>query len=128
MQGGFGVVPTKDDGYYGQGFHFYSFVFFFFFFFFSSLAVTDMQELHVIIILGIYFTNDISYARSYGKYVFLCAVIPGNVYPITENPKDKDSFSGKAAMPGFQAHVTFGKVLKKKETSFWKVLKNKLIF
>ena len=104
------------------------FCFFFFFFFFSSLAVTDMQELHVIIILGIYFTNDISYARSYGKYVFLCAVIPGNVYPITENPKDKDSFSGKAAMPGFQAHVTFGKVLKKKETSFWKVLKNKLIF
>jgi hypothetical protein len=63
-----------------------------------------------------YFTNSIIYATSYsqpnqdGHHVYiLCYVLPGNDYPVTENPFGDDSFQGKSFKPGYQSHYTLGK-------------------
>lgn len=62
---------------------------------------------------GIYFTNSIIYAKNYsqpnqdGHHVYiLCYVLPGNDYPVTENPFGDDSFRGKSLKPGYQSHYT----------------------
>lgn len=81
---GFGVVASTDPGYYGQ---------------------------------GIYFTSKLNYANMYakesgdqGKVFLLSAVVPGNVFPVTEHPflPDKtinpNGLYAKPFRPGYQAH------------------------
>jgi len=86
-QQGFGIASTTDDGFYGR---------------------------------GIYFTSTLPYASRYAKpsnkeigyRVFLLSmVIPGNPYPVTENPWDehkgkKTGYHGQACRPGYQSHFT----------------------
>ena len=82
-QQGFGVTATTDDGYYGR---------------------------------GIYFTSKLGYASQYaksgpdGKAFMLCVVIPGNSFPVTEQPFSpegfKSGYQGQACRPGYQSHST----------------------
>jgi len=97
-QAGFGVAATLDKGWFGQ---------------------------------GVYFTSELKYAESYANYntqpkpaIIIAAVIPGNPYPIIENPfipltKQEQQMNpktdrkispkgyyGKAPEVGFQSHST----------------------
>jgi hypothetical protein len=78
-QQGFGVTATTDDGFYGR---------------------------------GIYFTSKLSYAAQYaktgteGKVFLLSMVIPGNSFPVVENPQEKGNLVGQACRPGYQSHFT----------------------
>jgi len=79
-QSGFGTTGTRDAGYYGA---------------------------------GIYFTSHVSYARQYSnkgskqKVVIIALVNPGNFYPTTEDPEDRENgFMGKKCKGGYQSHYT----------------------
>jgi len=94
-QQGFGVTAVTDDGYYGR---------------------------------GIYFTSSYSYASRYSKdspkepgfRVFLLSmVVPGNPFPVTEDPWDADhvikqGYHGQACRPGYQSHYTLVDAVAKK--------------
>lgn len=82
-QTGFATVATIDTGYYGR---------------------------------GIYFTSDVNYAKFYSEIasksqkklcLLLSLVIPGNIYPLTEDHTGPDSFLGKPVKgAGYQSHYT----------------------
>ena len=97
MEGGFGTVAGLDDGYYGR---------------------------------GMYFTSDLRYANMYAKEIdaksqpgvkvfLIAAVLPGNTYPVTEQPFVSEKEGGKgmrklnplgllgqACKAGYQSHYT----------------------
>jgi len=97
MEGGFGTVAGLDDGYYGR---------------------------------GMYFTSDLRYANMYAKEIdakcqpgvkvfLIAAVLPGNPYPVTEQPFVSEKEGGKgmskpnplgllgqACKAGYQSHYT----------------------
>jgi len=100
-QTGFAVVATRDEGWYGR---------------------------------GIYFTSHADYALYYAepnsrgeKIITINYVVPGNVYPVCENPKESDSLSGKPCAKGYQSHYlkvstnasTFGLPAKADETHWY---------
>jgi len=73
---GFAALSSLDQGYYGQ---------------------------------GIYFTCHVPYIFPYIVTVkkptmLIVLIFPGNVYPVTENPSDTDSFLGKPMKSGYQSH------------------------
>jgi hypothetical protein len=73
---GFAALSSLDQGYYGQ---------------------------------GIYFTCHVPYIFPYIATVkkpcmLIVLIFPGNVYPVTENPSDTDSFLGKPMKSGYQSH------------------------
>jgi len=86
-QQGFGITAITDDGYYGR---------------------------------GVYFTSNLKYASRYAKEspkvpgynVFLLSmVIPGNTFPVTEDPwdaeqKNKQGYHGQPCRVGYQSHFT----------------------
>ena len=79
-QQGFGVTATTDDGFYGK---------------------------------GVYFTFKLQYAANYskeaagaGKVILLSMVIAGNIFPVTEHPKQAGSLLGQACRTGYQSHFT----------------------
>lgn len=58
---------------------------------------------------GIYFTSHIPYAASYSKqdteYIFIISfIIPGNVFPVVEDPNGEESLKGKPNKVGYQSH------------------------
>jgi len=61
---------------------------------------------------GMYFTSTLSYARQYAEksnVIIFCVVTPGNIFPVTEHPKNQNkSFFGKALLNGYQSHYTLG--------------------
>jgi len=86
-QQGFGITAITDDGYYGR---------------------------------GVYFTSNLNYASRYSKQsskepgyrVFLLSmVVPGNTFPVTEDPwdaeqKNKTGYHGQPCRVGYQSHFT----------------------
>ena len=83
---GFANARTKDDGFFGA---------------------------------GVYFTSKLSYAAQYSekdkgkeKFFILSMVIPGNVFPVTENPHNGDGkknrlgYMGCPCRVGYQSHYT----------------------
>ena len=78
-QQAFGQVSTLDGGYFGR---------------------------------GIYFSGNFEYASRYSqsigpKLFILAAVLPGNPFPVTENPFEPKSYHGQACRPGYQSHISF---------------------
>jgi len=51
--------------------------------------------------------------------MLIVLIFPGNVYPVTENPSDEDSFLGKPMKSGYQSHfvITSKKGLPTGETA-----------
>jgi len=75
-EGGFVALSTTDDGYYGK---------------------------------GIYFTTSANYTVPYFKQhehpaIIICLVIPGNPYPVIEDPRNDSPIRGKAILLGYQSH------------------------
>uniref|UniRef100_A0A6B2KWV9 PARP catalytic domain-containing protein n=1 Tax=Arcella intermedia TaxID=1963864 RepID=A0A6B2KWV9_9EUKA len=73
---GFAVLSTLDQGYYGK---------------------------------GIYFTTSALYTVPYLENkkkpaIIICFTIPGNPYPVIENPNSRDSFFGKHIVERYQSH------------------------
>lgn len=86
VKSGFATVATIDEGYFGK---------------------------------GIYFTSDVNYAKYYAELaagksrprgkqcLILSVVIPGNIYPVTEDHKGPDSLLSKPCKGvGYQSHFT----------------------
>jgi len=58
---------------------------------------------------GIYFTSSAQYALPYystkrNPAVLICLTIPGNVYPVTEHPKEENTLLGLPIKGGYQSH------------------------
>jgi len=57
---------------------------------------------------GIYFTTYGPYLSPYltkkNPAILICFAIPGNIYPVIENPREKGSLKGSAQKPGFNSH------------------------
>jgi len=63
---------------------------------------------------GIYFSSNVDYAKHYSKlatkqetplFLILAFVIPGNIFPVVENPEDVNGFLGKPVVgTGYQSH------------------------
>jgi hypothetical protein len=54
---------------------------------------------------GIYLTSKFNYALSYGQSnILLCLVIPGKVYPVTEELNSNNSLYGKPLKEGYNSH------------------------
>lgn len=58
---------------------------------------------------GIYFTSSAQYALPYYSAkpkpaLLLCLAIPGNIYPVVEGPRDKDSLLGAPIKSGYQSN------------------------
>eukprot|EP01127_Copromyxa_protea_P005204 TRINITY_DN150_c1_g1_i10.p1 TRINITY_DN150_c1_g1~~TRINITY_DN150_c1_g1_i10.p1 ORF type:complete len:764 (-),score=100.45 TRINITY_DN150_c1_g1_i10:18-2309(-) len=73
---GFATLSSLDSGFYGQ---------------------------------GMYFTTDAAYIAPYAAQnpkpcILLCYLIPGNSFPVTENPMHPNSLRGLALKPGYQSH------------------------
>jgi len=76
MSGGFATLSLLDDGFYGQGIYLSS------------------QCIYTFPYCAIY--ND--------PCVIICFIIPGNPYPVTENPVGKFTLSGCNILSGYQSH------------------------
>lgn len=66
----------------------------------------------VVIKQGMYFTSHAEYAfNNYAKTneqgertLLLCVLVPGNVFPVVEQPSQPDGLKGKPCMSGYQSH------------------------
>lgn len=58
---------------------------------------------------GMYFSSESSYILPFCENrptpaILLCYVIPGNIYPVTDDHQGPTSLLGKPVVPGFQSH------------------------
>eukprot|EP01124_Arcella_intermedia_P018681 TRINITY_DN257_c0_g1_i2.p1 TRINITY_DN257_c0_g1~~TRINITY_DN257_c0_g1_i2.p1 ORF type:complete len:1093 (+),score=193.29 TRINITY_DN257_c0_g1_i2:407-3280(+) len=58
---------------------------------------------------GIYFSTSTKYITPYfapkkHPAILICWLIPGNPFPVTENPHQENNLSGHAIFPGYQSH------------------------
>jgi len=73
--GGFATLATLDDGFFGKGMYFSS----------SAIYV-------------------IPYCDDKGPSMLICFILPGNPYPVTEEPNGRDSLKGQKLLVGYQSH------------------------
>jgi len=81
VDGGFATLSTLDDGFYGK---------------------------------GIYFSTSAKYILPYygakkTPAVLVCLLIPGNVYPVTEQPTPNSKIKGYPLVSGYQSHYAITK-------------------
>jgi len=72
---------------------------------FANLSTTDAGFYGK----GIYFSSSASYTVPYFSNtrkpaILICFTIPGNPFPVNENPKDEKNLTGKALAVGYQSH------------------------
>lgn len=75
-QTGFSAVSSLDEGFFGQGMYF------------SSSAIYTLPY----------------FATKAEPVILLCWLIPGNTFPVTEDPNSPDSLKGKPLKGGYQSH------------------------
>uniref|UniRef100_A0A6B2KZX8 EGF-like domain-containing protein n=1 Tax=Arcella intermedia TaxID=1963864 RepID=A0A6B2KZX8_9EUKA len=96
---GFAILGLLDSGYYGQG-----------------IYVTTAAE------YALQYTNSVGKGDS--PAIIIAYVLPGNPYPVTENPKSPESLAGSPIKTGYQSHYVRVKngggmpITKPRETRF----------
>jgi len=77
---------------------------------------------------GMYFCSSANYALPYAlndgnneePAILICFVLPGNPYPVIENPESKNSLIGKTLEQGFQSHYVVTNIEGKPFTDYKK--------
>eukprot|EP01127_Copromyxa_protea_P011944 TRINITY_DN3062_c0_g1_i1.p1 TRINITY_DN3062_c0_g1~~TRINITY_DN3062_c0_g1_i1.p1 ORF type:complete len:1478 (+),score=338.90 TRINITY_DN3062_c0_g1_i1:234-4436(+) len=85
---GFTTLASVDEGWYGQGMYF------------SSSSVYNLPY----------------FAKKETPCLIMCYAILGNVYPVTEDPRSKESLLGKPVKKGYHSHY----VVTNKDGLIWK--------